>query len=129
MAEQEGSKPEQEQTIITDQELLCYQPNTRVRLLEADHEKNKVGKPYLIFCDDNLQVGDKTKPVTLYNGVWHSTRPSKQDHNLLGPECLSIHDYNVPPEGIIIQATEQSVNKDAQLSEEAEGAPDNTEPN
>jgi hypothetical protein len=58
MAEQEGSKPEQEQTIITNQELLCYQPNTRILLLAADHEKNKVGKPFLIFCDDNLQVED-----------------------------------------------------------------------
>jgi hypothetical protein len=106
MAEQEGSKPEQEQTIITDQELLRYQPNTQVLLLAADHEKNKVGKPFLIFCDDDLQVEDRTKPVTIYNGVWHSTQPSREDHNLLGPERLSIHNYNIPLEGTIIQTTE-----------------------
>jgi hypothetical protein len=58
MAEQEGLKLEQEQTIITDQELLCYKPNTQILLLAADHEKNKVGKPFLIFCNNNLQVGD-----------------------------------------------------------------------
>jgi hypothetical protein len=86
MAEQEGSEPKQEQTIITDEELLCYIPNTQVLLLAADHEKNKVGKPFLIFCNNNLQVEDCTKPVTIYNGVWHSTRPSKENHNLLGPE-------------------------------------------
>jgi hypothetical protein len=103
MAEQEGSEPEQEQTIITDEELLCYVPNTRVLLLAADHEKNKVGKPFLIFCNKDLQIEDHTKPITIYNGVWHSTRPSRKNHNLLGPEQLSVHDYDVPPEGMLIQ--------------------------
>jgi hypothetical protein len=58
MAEQEGSKLEQEQIIITDQELLCYKPNTQVLLLAADHKKNKVGKPFLIFCNNDLRVED-----------------------------------------------------------------------
>ena len=106
MAEQEGSEPEQEQTIITDEELLCYIPNTQILLLAADHKKNKVGKPFLIFCDDNLQVGDQTKPVTIYNGVWHSCRPLRKEHNLLGTEQLSIHDYDIPSEGTLVQKTE-----------------------
>jgi hypothetical protein len=78
-------------------------PNTRVLLLAADHEKNKVGKPFLIFCNEDLQVEECTKPITIYNGVWHSTRPSKGGHNLLGPEWLSIHDYDVPPESTLIK--------------------------
>jgi hypothetical protein len=103
MAKQEGSKPEQKHTIITDEELFGYRPNTQVLLLPADHEKNKTGKPFLVFCDNNdLQVGDWPKLVTIYNGVWHSCRPSKKEHNLLGTEQLSIHNYNILPEGTAI---------------------------
>jgi hypothetical protein len=97
-------------------------------LLAADHKKNKVGKPFLIFCDDNLQVGDQTKPVTIYNGVWHSTRPSREDYNLLGPKWLSIHNYDVPPEGTLIQTTEKQANNSIKPDLESENAPTNTEP-
>jgi hypothetical protein len=128
MAEQEGSELEQEQTIITDQELLCYKPNTQVLLLAADHEKNKVKKPFLIFCNNNLQVGDRTKPVTIYNGVWHSTRPSREDHNLLGLERLSIHNYDVPPEGTIVQTTGTQANNPVKSDLEVKNTPTNPEP-
>jgi hypothetical protein len=93
-------------------------PNTRVLLLAADHEKNKVGKPFLIFCNEDLQIEDRTKPITIYNGVWHSTRPSMKNHNLLGPEQLSVHDYDVPPEGTLIQTSKP-------LVEPTEPSPDN----
>jgi hypothetical protein len=97
-------------------------------LLAADHEKNKVGKPFLIFCNEDLQVGDRTKPVTIYNGVWHSTRLSREDHNLLGPEQLSIHDYDIPPEGTLVQTTGTQVNDPVDSDLGVENTPTNPEP-
>jgi len=111
MAEQEGSMPEQEHPILADQELLCYKPNTQVLLLLVDHKKNKIEKPSLIFCNDNdLQVRDWPKPVTIYNGMWHSCRPSKKEYNLLGTKQLSIHNYNILSEGITVHTTEDLAN-------------------
>jgi hypothetical protein len=110
MAEQEGLQLEEEHPIITDEELLCYKPNTQVLLLAADHKKNKTGKPFLVLCNNDLQVGDQPKPVTIYNRVWHSYRPSGKGHNLLGTEWLSIHNYNISPEGTPVQMKEKQIN-------------------
>jgi hypothetical protein len=48
--------------------------------------------------------------------MWHSCRPSSKEHNLLGIECPSIHNYDIPPEGTAIQPKEQEL-KDDQESE------------
>jgi hypothetical protein len=55
--------------------------------------------------------------VTIYNGVWHSTRPSREDYNLLGPERLSIHDYDIPPEGTLIQTAEAQTELEPQVED------------
>jgi hypothetical protein len=53
--------------------------------------------------------------------VWHSTRPSRKNHNLLGPEQLSVHDYDVPPEGTLIQTGEPD--EPAEPSTDIDNAP------
>jgi hypothetical protein len=82
---------------LSDQEILVTRPNYRIVRHETYVASNKAGKPYLIFCEGDELSYSRSRPVCLYQGLWHTLRISKKGKTALGEPLPSIHNYDINP--------------------------------
>jgi hypothetical protein len=97
MAEASSTSSLPEITILSDQEILVTRPNYRIVRHETYVASNKAGKPYLIFCEGDELSYSRSRPVCLYQGLWHALRISKKGKTALGEPLPSIHNYDINP--------------------------------
>jgi hypothetical protein len=84
--------------ILSDEELVYYQPNSRVVLVESTHKINRLQRPFLVFCkSETLLISKGVTPICLHNGIWHRLVVSNNNQTVkLGDLIPSVHDYDTP---------------------------------
>jgi hypothetical protein len=83
---------------LTEEELCNTTPNQRVIVLLPDHERNKFGHSFQIFCDNDEHNPTKAAiPVTVYNEAWHQVQLKKGKPATLGLALPSVHNFDYIP--------------------------------
>jgi hypothetical protein len=67
--------------------------NSRVILIDKNHQSNRTGKTFQTYCPNGKESTKGAIPVVLRYSVWHRLF-SKDKDPILGEPIPEVHDYN-----------------------------------
>ncbi len=80
---------------LTPEQIVQQKPNSRMVYIDANHQRNSLGIPFLVYCaTSKLKLDKNVLKVCLYNGIWHIILSDGKRPYLVEP-APSIHNYNI----------------------------------
>src|SRR6266852_3361719 len=100
---------------LTPKQIVQQKPNSRTIYIDANHSRNTLGIPFVVYCaTSELKLDKNVLKVCIYNGIWHTISSEGKKPYLVGP-APSIHDYDLDDNPIDEQSAssgeEDSVNQ------------------
>jgi hypothetical protein len=68
-------------------------PNSRVILIDKNHQSNRTGKMFQTYCPNGKESTKGAIPVVLQYSIWHRLSSKDQDP-ILGEPIPKVHDYD-----------------------------------
>jgi hypothetical protein len=78
---------------LSDEDILETKPNSRVILIDKNHQSNRTGKMFQTYCPNGKENTKGAIPVLLQYSVWHRLS-SKDKDPILGEPIPEVHNYN-----------------------------------
>jgi hypothetical protein len=78
---------------LSDEDILETKPNSRVILINKNHQSNRTGKTFQTYCPNGKENTKGAIPILLRYSVWHRLS-SKDKDPILGEPIPEVHDYN-----------------------------------
>jgi hypothetical protein len=104
MASSSSTKKKDDRIFLSYAQVLEYWHNKRVITIPWDHERNKKGYVFQVFCRDDTHQLSRVKPIYLYQEQWHSL-----GHNLMtGQPYVSlpapeVHQFDLYPDPVQLE--------------------------
>jgi hypothetical protein len=89
MADDVGRPP----LYLSDEDILETRLNSRVILIDKNHQLNQTGKTFQTYCPNGKESTKGAIPVLLRYGVWHRLS-SKDKDPILGEPIPEVHNYD-----------------------------------
>jgi hypothetical protein len=89
MADDVGRPP----LYLSDEDILETKPNSRITLIDKNHQSNRTGKTFQTYCLNGKENTKGAIPVLLRYGVWHRLS-SKDKDPILGEPIPEVHDFD-----------------------------------
>src|SRR6266852_1081409 len=97
---------------LTPEQIVQQKPNSRTVYIDANHSRNTLGIPFVVYCaTSELKLDKSVLKVCLYNGIWHTISSEGKKPYLVGP-APSVHNYDLDNNPI----DEQSASSDEEDS-------------
>jgi hypothetical protein len=88
-----------QRVLLSDQDLLKNRWNTRVVGIPTHSSLNRLGRPYLVFCTQDVLKPRKGTPVCLYENQWHTITQTKGAREVaVGQPYPLAHHYDLNEE-------------------------------
>jgi hypothetical protein len=78
---------------LSDEDILETKPNSKVTLIDKNHQSNRTGKTFQTYCPNGKENTKGAIPVLLRYGVWHRLS-SKDKDSILGEPIPEVHNFN-----------------------------------
>jgi hypothetical protein len=98
---------------LSDKDILETRPNSRVIIIEKNHQSNHTGKTFQTYCPNGKENTKGAIPVVLRYNIWHRLS-SKDKDPILGEPITEVHNYDEEEETLDMRTLQEALKASAQ---------------